>query len=168
MAQVIVPFVHGMLHEGTVDVLERSGVQFALYQIDPADEFAYANLFATAWSRGETFVILEHDVLPTVEQLWAIVGCDHDWCSYPYDDDITLAGPMFGLVRFHRRLMERFEHLPGSALHIGTGHPHPVYWWNVDNRVARDLNIRHVTHTFHLPPVRHDHRGPITKTRIHA
>lgn len=167
MAAVIVPFVEDMLHEDTLAAVQASGVQYSLWQIDPTDEHAYPRLFATLWERAETFVILEHDVVPTVEQLWTIIGCDHDWCSFPYGDYNQHVGPVFGLVRFDRRIMEAHPHLPKSAVHVGSDHPRPVYWWNVDNRVARDLQIRHVPHVFHTPPVLHDHRGEPTKARIH-
>jgi hypothetical protein len=45
------------------------------------DDAAYFGLMARLWRSGQTFIIVEQDMLPTpatLEEMWA---CPEDWCS---------------------------------------------------------------------------------------
>jgi hypothetical protein len=112
------------------------------------------------WARAETFIICEHDVIPTPEQLTEITGCGHGWCSYGYDDDLYPRGPMFGLVRFGRDVMVDHPAAAEVALVIGKRRDTEAEWWRVDSLVARDLMIRGVEWFEHTPTVHHVHAGP--------
>jgi len=130
------------------------------YQLPKADNGAYGRLLRALWARGETFVICEHDVIPTRAQLDLITSCGHDWCSFAYDDGLYPRGPMFGLVRFDSRVMAEHPYAAEVATEGGERRPTEVPWWDVDNHVARDLKIRQVEWFEHSPPVHHHHLGP--------
>ena len=158
MPIVYVPFVDPMLSDETLDAVKSAGVEYQLVQLDIADPYGYARFVGQLWLRGETFIICEQDVVPTEKQLHTIVSCGHKWCDYQYDTTSYPVGKMMGLCRFDSTILKAYPWVPGSALHVGTGHEHPVVWWNVDNRIARDLDIRHVEHVLHTPEVKHLHR----------
>jgi hypothetical protein len=149
-----------MLNEATRRAVQYSGYRCRFVDLDPGDPLAYGRLFLSLWRSQATVIIVEHDVVPTEHQLAVIQGCHHDWCSYSYDDDLYPRGPMFGCVRFSGRLM--VEH-PWAAEVALTGDKREdviVNWWDVDNRMARDLLIRRVEWIEHEPSVHHAHVGP--------
>lgn len=128
--------------------------------LDATDPFAYGRLFRQLWADGRTFVICEHDVAPTFDQLYAILTCGHPWCSFAYDDGLYPDGPTFGLVRFDAAVMREWPHAANVATIIGKRRDEQCEWWRVDSMVARDLMIRRVPWFEHRPPVRHLHPGP--------
>jgi hypothetical protein len=158
---VVVPYVHGMLNLDTWRLVQHLVHPHRFEDIDPNDGGAYSRLFRRLWAAGETFIICEHDVVPTVGQIATILSCDHDWCSFRYDGDAYPGGPMFGLCRFDRRVMAAHpltgEYATMADRELGIERS----WHDLDAYVARDLLIRGVTWREHLPPVRHvreDHR----------
>lgn len=44
-------------------------------------ELAYYCLAAKVWARAESVLLLEHDVLPSVECLTEMWKCDREWCA---------------------------------------------------------------------------------------
>lgn len=157
---VVVPFVHGMLNRETCQTVAHSGYWHRFCDLDPGDLGAYGRLVRDLWQMGTTFVICEQDVVPTIDQLDRIVECDHDWCSYSYDDGLYPDGPMFGLVRFDARVMAEHPHAAEVALVIGKRRDQEAEWWRVDALIARDLKIRGVEWFMHEPAVHHVHVGP--------
>ncbi len=49
-------------------------------------EYGYYNLLADLWRAGETFVVIEHDIVVYPGAIGAMLDCDHGWCGtvYPY------------------------------------------------------------------------------------
>jgi hypothetical protein len=116
-------------------------------------------MFRRWWAECHTFVICEHDVVPTVAQLDRIVSCGHEWCSFQYDDGLYPVGPMFGLARFDASVMIEHPYAAEVALVIGKRRDVECEWWRVDSMVARDLMIRGVKWHQHEPAVHHAHIG---------
>lgn len=52
--------------------------------VEMVGPFDYAHMFADRWSAGETFIIIEHDVVPPLDGLDIMRACEHDWCGYGY------------------------------------------------------------------------------------
>jgi hypothetical protein len=157
---VVVPYVKGMLHCGTTQAVTHSGFWHRLVELPTGDEGAYGRLVRDLWHQGSTFVICEQDVIPSIDQLEAIATCEHDWCSYSYDDGLYPDGPMFGLVRFTSRVMTQHPHAAEVALVVGKRRDQEAEWWRVDALMARDLKIRGVPWFMHTPAVHHVHTGP--------
>lgn len=162
MTTVVVPFVHGMLNPETARVVSYSGHWHRLVDIDPNDHGAYGRLFRQLWRSAVSFVICEHDVVPTQEQLDEIVHCRHDWCSYGYDDGLYGPGPMFGLCRFSSSIMRAHPLAAEVATMVSRELGIERSWHDLDSHVARDLGIRGVEWHEHNPPVHHVHLGPAT------
>lgn len=45
---------------------------------------SYQRLLRSLWDRGESFVIVEHDVVPALGALDDLMACDAEWCGCPY------------------------------------------------------------------------------------
>jgi hypothetical protein len=159
MATVVVPYVDHMLNPATRQAVMSFGYSHRFVQLDPLDEGGYGRLFRRLWSEWRTFIICEHDVVPTPGQLATLTTCGHDWCSYSYDDGLYPDGPMFGLAKFSGRLMSEHPHAADVALVIGRRRDVEAEWWRVDALVARDLGIRGVEWHQHRPAVHHAHVG---------
>jgi hypothetical protein len=128
-------------------------------QLSADVEAGYGRLFRSLWAAARTFIILEHDVVPTAVQLREIAGCGHGWCSYATDEGIYPAGPSFCLARFDRQVMEAHPYAAGVATIIGKRRDVEAEWWRIDSLVARDLMIRQVPWFEHEPAVHHAHVG---------
>jgi hypothetical protein len=160
MITVYVPFVPGRLHEETWRAVIGAGGPAQFLALDPDDDGGYGRLIRRLWAKGDSFIVCEHDVVPTRAQLATLQGCGHDWCSFPYDSDLYPDGPYFGLVRFSSRVMRDHPRAAHVALHRGSGKELEVGWWEVDSCMARDLHIRGVRWHRHTPAVQHAHDGP--------
>ncbi len=44
----------------------------------------YARFFRNMWTKGETFVSIEHDCVPTLEQIKELFACPKGWCGLAY------------------------------------------------------------------------------------
>lgn len=52
--------------------------------VDVHGDWSYLNYFKQRWLEGETFINIEHDVVPwlgAIEEIW---NCPHDWCCFTY------------------------------------------------------------------------------------
>ena len=156
---VSVPCTPDRLQPATLAAVALSGLPYRLVIFNPDDPYGYGRWWRQQWEKGETVIVLEHDVVPTRGQLLELERCGHDWCSYRYDSDLYGRGPMFGLVRFAGRVMRDHPLAADVALEDGERRPTEVGWWEVDYAMARDLLIRGVQWHEHLPPVRHLHPG---------
>lgn len=159
MPCVVVPFVHGHLHPDVLPAVKASRLPYKLEDLDPTDEGAYGRMVRRMWRLQRTFIVCEHDVIPTLDQLQEIARCGHDWCSYSYDDGLYPAGPMLGLARFSRALMRQHPHAAEVALVTGRRRDQEAEWWRVDSLMARDLMIRGADWHEHVPAVHHAHVG---------
>ena len=102
-----------------------------------ASQWAYPEFFQARWAEGETFINVEHDVVPwpgAIEQLW---DCPHDWCWFSYPGWTADEAP-FGCVKFSAALIAEhpgvWDQYPG--LLKAQGGPCftawcglDVYWW---------------------------------------
>ncbi len=80
----------------------HSAVPNALFvEVESAD--GYRELLRSLWQAGDAFTLVEHDVVPTTEQLDALDHCEKSWCYYTYFPGQWI--PMFGCVRFSADLI---------------------------------------------------------------
>jgi hypothetical protein len=53
----------------------------AIFEDVSASDTAYGALVARLWKKGESFMLCEHDVLPTAALLEEMARCDREWCA---------------------------------------------------------------------------------------
>lgn len=82
--RVVVPHIGaGSPHAGLVRlVLEADGIPVELVEVDPHN--GYVALLIELWRQGETFVLVEHDVIPWPGAIAQLLHCDREWCAFPY------------------------------------------------------------------------------------
>ena len=99
--RVYVPYVR--LSEQTRQALEP----FSPTYIETSGEFGYIDALESIWSRGEGFVLVEQDKVPTAEQIRELIFCREPWC---YCRCKTNAGtyasfPSLSTVRFSETIV---------------------------------------------------------------
>ena len=117
---VWVPWTH--LAPETQGFAQMIGAHLA--QVEPTE--GYARFMAERWREGAAFVVVEHDVVPTVGQVAEIWACPEPLCCYGYEgeDRRTL---LFGCVKFSSGLIARTAPIWAdfiAAEDAPEGHPH--------------------------------------------
>lgn len=65
------------------------------------DDHAYLNHLRSCWERQETFINIEHDVVPWPGALESLECCPQMWCSFAYDAAAAdFARAPLGLAKF--------------------------------------------------------------------
>lgn len=73
------------------------GHDFTMVHMDQGD--AYPRFLAERWVYGQTFILVEHDIIVPDGAIEALMGCERPWCYHAYTDGDSPA-PYFGLVKF--------------------------------------------------------------------
>lgn len=126
--KIVVPYTH--LRPEVVQAMADTGRRFTTVYVGTHDS-AYWNLLSDLWAAGETFTIVEHDVLVTDRALSALDACPEVWCAHPvrYLDDVYSG---LGCTRFRAELIAQ---APGAVERIARKsdrlHP-PKHWCRLD------------------------------------
>jgi hypothetical protein len=144
--------VPGLLRRGTRDALtaQHADVEFADVG---GSSHAYFDLFAELWHAGETFMLVEHDIVIAPGTVMALEQCDRAWCACPIGVTYRHKGSTcawFQCNRWRRELMVRYPDLLDDV-------PEHLRDWKVQDSVVagriRTVEREH-THldllTFHL------------------
>lgn len=118
---------------------------------------AYFAALLNWWSKAETFVVLEHDVVCRPDVLESFAGCSEPWCLYNYAPECTCGNPdcreawrnALGCTRFRSELMEA---VPDAMSSIP---PDNWDWHNVCDGLGNNLRAAGFTHHWHEPAVYH-------------
>jgi len=65
--------------------------------------WGYQDYLQMAWDKGETFLNMEHDIVPWPGAIHSLLDCPEPWCFFGYERDldfVALNTPVFGLCRF--------------------------------------------------------------------
>jgi hypothetical protein len=127
----------------------------ALQNLYPAvaimrDDWDYARLFTRLWRRGQTFVLVEHDILPPAGFPESLLDCPEPYCGHYYRLGRRLGGTL-GCVKFAADLIAEHSNLSFDCP-----------WWELDGQVVAALGIEdfHV----HQPPAVHLHADGVIPT----
>lgn len=81
------------------------------YKDVSSDHWAYTRVLEELWEQGESFVLMEHDIVPWPGAMSAIAKCHFPWCFYGYTPDTDYLGNRaapFGLVKFSKDFIQRY------------------------------------------------------------
>lgn len=129
-----------------VDVLQSQGLWKIVDRRLLIGDDGYRQMMRQLWEAGETFINIEHDIIPwpgAIEELW---GCPCEWgtYSYRYHGGIGIAH-MLGLAKITDKLIKRLPDLWDE----------PAHWSQLDQKLffaAREIGQEpHL----HRPPVIH-------------
>lgn len=145
-------------HAGPIAVevsrgLNATGRAWATADVSASDT-AYTLLLQELWEQGETFAIVEHDIVIRPDTLDAFEDCDQPWCSYTYPfRDTHIAG--LGCTRFRAELLAAHPDAVAKTWRETTA-VHPAgNWCNLDQRLTNALVAAGATRHLHGPPVGH-------------
>ena len=136
-----------------IQSLVRTGHAVEFVDVSGSDR-AYFDLLAQLWAAGETFAIIEHDIVVTPSTLNELDACPHDWCAFPFR---YLGRLQYGLgcVKFSAALMAR---IPDAIIRIGVmsdARHDRRHWCRLDAWLTTVLeSVGEVRHE-HLPEVWH-------------
>lgn len=154
--RVLVP--HTDLRGQVRTALDASGWRWEPVDVSSADT-AYTRMLSTLWIVGETFTLVEHDVVIRPGVLDELNDCPHPWCAFPYAlRDTTVAG--LGCTKFTAELIAAHPHAVAQTWAEHTeAHPRG-HWCNLDDRLTRVLTAARATRHLHGPPVEHLNPAP--------
>lgn len=152
--RVIVPYTGAP--DGRVwDALDATGWSYDRCFVGGSDR-AYYDLLSDVWTAGETFCVIEHDIVVHPNTLDVLADCERDWCGCRYQYGPALTSGL-GCVKFSAALIARH---PDAMERVGEMsdalHP-PKHWCRLDLWLNLGVlfdggeGLRHE----HEPPVLH-------------
>lgn len=151
--RIVVPYVEGMIHDETIEALNRSTFHYELVKLPLLDEYAYGRAFQEWWSDGRAFCIVEHDMVPSWEQLAALARCPELRCAVPYAYMGKVIDQGLGCTRFSQELIRDHPYAADQSVVCGTRPQRKAKWNQIDMGIYSYLKIVGV------PIHRHDEVG---------
>lgn len=155
--QMTVALPYTRLRPEVCQPLAEAGYDVSFYDVSGSDD-AYWALLQRLWSRGQTFSIVEHDIIVRPDSLDELAGCPSPWCSFevPFVGSWgdTYAG--LGCAKFSASLIARAPEALARVAEIPGDDVHPAkHWCRVDAWLAAVLQVAGETKCVHGPPLEH-------------
>lgn len=114
-------------------------------------DMAYYWLIAGLWGDGDTFAVVEHDIVVEPGTLAAFEACPSEWCASPYPYRLTGMYAGLGCCRFRGSLIARHpDALEVVARMSDAKHP-PGHWCRLDGWLRSVLEQRGEQMCLHEP-----------------
>ena len=154
--RVVVPYTHAAEQRttGVFTALRATGYVYDMVNVGGSDR-DYFDLLSSLWADGETFCIVEHDIVVHETAMRELDECPNDWCGFPHEymGDV---GYYLGCVKFGADLIARH---PDAVVRTGVifdGLYPKRHWYRLDSRLQTTiLGNRGEVKCQHLPQVRH-------------
>lgn len=134
--RIICPYT-GEPHPDTRAVLDAWRGPVELVDVS-GDDYAYARLLEELWAAGETFLLVEHDIVPTPQTLAELALCDHPYCAAPYPWTTHL-GPALGCTRFSSLFVRTYPDAARIAARLPSNFGAPGHWRQLDVRLMQSV-----------------------------
>lgn len=153
-SSVVAPFAvyvpHTVRHPEILATAPANAIWVDVTQSD----IAYYAALHDWWAAGETFMVLEHDVLCRPDIIEQLARCSSPWCAFPYTpfchrECWDAWGNMLGCTRFTAELIAQVPDAVSSIPREGWG------WQNVCDGLGQNLRRAGFTHHWHEPAVAH-------------
>ena len=120
------------------------------WEIDPDDPFQYGRILADYWQQGESFAVVEPDIVIREDVAEAIMSCKCDYGCFPYAWR-TDVGPALGCTWFRAPFLARY---PDAMKKVQAQN---VTWRQLDVVLMRHVLAREYGEQphVHLPAVEH-------------
>ncbi len=140
LLKVILPYTRRI--QKVTFALDRTG-----YPYNPSDvtesQFKYYYLIKALWDTGESWINIEHDILPNPDTFQSFEDCPADWCIAPYPYLMMPQGAYAGLgcCKISARLIARHPDAMDIDLNwAGWDKNHrPRHWCRVDAMLKENL-----------------------------
>lgn len=149
---------HTRILPETRAALDNSGYQWTGVDLTGSDT-AYTELMQKLWRAGESFAIVEHDIVPWRGALAELDDCDEPWCAFEYPfGKGAITG--LGCTRFRDILLTGYPTAVDDTL-IEHHEVHPRgHWCSLDGRLSHALHRLGARKHVHTPLVGHLHPYP--------
>jgi hypothetical protein len=147
---------YARLRPEVVRALSGQAVEFR--DVSGSDD-AYWTLLRDLWAKGETFCIVEHDVVVRPDSLAELAACPSPWCAFevPYLDRLY-AG--LACTRFSADLLARYPDALGTISELSDEDHPPKHWCRLDSWLqGYVLHPGGETMCVHGPPLEHVRDG---------
>lgn len=145
----------------TLAALRADGIEPLKVAISPYDPGAYWRAVAAMWALGQTFAIVEQDIVPHPGALAELERCSEPWCAFPYSLKTGFYAAL-GCVRFSASLLAEYPEALERVGEIDDDGLPARDWRRLDTRIARvlsqDCDVRihvHEPAVGHLNPAQH-------------
>lgn len=161
---IVCPFTPDKLRPETaaaLDLIDTAGWPVQRVDVSRSDT-AYAELIEQLWTDGDSFLMIEHDMVPTVAMVEQMAACPCPWAAQIYEienhREVDGLGCTVGLgmTRFAWHLLTAEPDAATAAAEVVDGLP-VRSWRGVDRRLVAVLDGRHYTAHVHRPYVPHLH-----------
>ena len=126
--RVIVPYTD--LRKETKKALKQTGYKFETVFVGNSDS-DYFDLLSDLWRKGETFAIVEHDIVVHPTALAELEQCSSDWCAFPsYYFNSTHVG--LGCVKFGSTLIKAHPYAMDQVGTISDNRHEVKHWCRLD------------------------------------
>jgi hypothetical protein len=137
-----------------------------------ASDTAYWQLLQELWEQRESFIVIEHDVIPSEEGFQSLASCSQPWCACPIQIISRGMVGTLGCAKFDSSLMEEFPTLMEEVGSSTTGGIVARHWTRLDVRIHEVLTHLGVQMHEHTDcPARHLHYedgGPKLRMPVRA
>lgn len=162
--RVLAPFTRR--HIRAVTALGATGRSWQSAWVGGSDIDYYA-LLASVWAAGESFCLVEHDVVVTPTALSELEACESDWCAFqtPYRAGAGGVHAGLGCVKFSAALLARVPDAMRDVARMSDPVHPPMHWCRLDHWLQTvALPGARERMCVHGPPLEHlrDHDGPPT------
>jgi hypothetical protein len=137
---IVVPYTRP--HEETSDAIAAAGFSPWVKRFVGGSDAAYFELLTELWAAGETFTIVEHDVIPNRDALVSLDDCSNVWCACPYPYLYGQPHVGLGCTRFRAELLTRHPDLMEVVAGM-SDRTHPAkHWCRLDAWITNTLRGR--------------------------
>jgi hypothetical protein len=149
----------------TLAALEAFGGPYEAIDVTQDDE-AYFHLLSELWAAGETFAVVEQDIVIGSDTLASFDRCPQPWCCapYPYLGNLTSGYHGLGCVRFRAELIRATPDLFDWVEKQFNDKHEPRHWCTLDAWVHKVMAARYSRR----PCGRHEKVGHLDPTSSHG
>lgn len=154
---IIVPHTGDAPKPETIEALKRETLPVDYCPLRTDTD--YYELLRNLWGDKQTFITVEHDIIPFEGAIQELLDCPHDWCGFPYEYPPFGTYVGMGCGKFAAGIMKRH---PRALIDISEWHDdkHPRrHWCRLDAYLKQYLAARGETQHFHAKLVGHLHNG---------
>lgn len=73
-----------------------------------SEDESYYNLLVSLWAEGESFTVVEHDIVVWPGAIDQLEACTEPWCVYPYYCSVGWIVDGLGCTKFSKGLLGRY------------------------------------------------------------
>ena len=140
---IVVPFTN--LKEATQLALRQDGLQPLFEHMRHEED--YYNLLARMWEKGETFLVVEHDIVAWPGAAQTLENCPGLWCTLPYYCSVGWIKDGLGFTKFSAELLKKYPDFLKEP--FPTCCRHSRYYCGLDRLIAHraaELGIQPCVH----------------------